>query len=170
MRKGAPGRAASRAGAAAKLLQAGAELGIARYYYIFFGYALRLPPQPASLVFPSYLQPFLKAAQILQSTTMTAVGIFIGWERDLSAGDELNRDHIGKAVYPSFVPCPALRAPPCNPALLKGMREMFLIPASSCLAQGMCLNQLNLGSSCPGGSVQLHRGNSIFSSERAPGD
>lgn len=56
-------RAASKAGAAAKLLQAGAESGLSRYYCIFFGYAVVPPPQPASLVFPSYLQPFLKAAR-----------------------------------------------------------------------------------------------------------
>lgn len=72
--------------------------------------------------------------QILQSVTTTLVGIFIEWEGDLSARDELSGDHIGKAVYSSFAPCPALRAPPCNPPLPEGMREMLLIPASSCLA------------------------------------
>lgn len=117
-----PCGAASRAGAAAKLLRAGAESGLSRYYCIFlvmlWGHLLNLLLWFSPLI--SSLFSRQPEVQILQSITVTREGIFIRWERDLSARDELSGDRIGKAVYSSFVPCPALTAPLCNSPLPKG--------------------------------------------------
>lgn len=106
-------RAASRAGAAAKLLQAGAESRLSRYYCIFlvmlWCHLLNLLLWFSPLI--SSLFSRQPEVQILQSVTMTREGIFIQWERDLSVWDELSGDCIGKAVYSSFVPCLALTHP-----------------------------------------------------------
>lgn len=106
------------------------RIGPLQVLLYFFDYAVRSPPQPPSLVFPCYLQPFLKAARSPNPTEHhhDSGKDFYRWERDLSACDELTGDHIGKAVYSSFAPCPALRAPLCNPPLPKAVREMLLTP------------------------------------------
>jgi len=62
----------------------------------FFGYAVR-PPHHCFGFSPlmSSLFSMQPEVQILQSITMTRVGISVGWERDVSARDKLSGDHIG---------------------------------------------------------------------------